>query len=188
MSKPNVALIGMGLIGSSLGHALKKNNLAAHISGYARSAQTREAAMDIGFVDSVHETPEAACIDADVVFFNTPLSAVKALAEQVIPGLKDNAILTDVGSVKAGVLSNIAPLLDGRVHFVPGHPIAGTERSGPTAGFAELFEGRWCILTPDDTTSLIAVEQVSKLWQGMGSEVTFMDAAHHDLVLAITSH
>ena len=188
MSKTNVALIGMGLIGSSLGHALKKNNLAAHISGYARSAQTREAAMDIGFVDSVHETPEAACIDADVVFFNTPLSAVKALAEQVIPGLKDNAILTDVGSVKAGVLSNIAPLLDGRVHFVPGHPIAGTERSGPTAGFAELFEGRWCILTPDDTTSLIAVEQVSKLWQGMGSEVTFMDAAHHDLVLAITSH
>jgi cyclohexadieny/prephenate dehydrogenase len=113
---------------------------------------------------------------------------VKALAEQVIPGLKDNAILTDVGSVKAGVLSDIAPLLDGRVHFVPGHPIAGTERSGPTAGFAELFEGRWCILTPDDTTSLIAVEQVSKLWQGMGSEVTFMDAAHHDLVLAITSH
>ncbi|MBT5157362.1 MAG: prephenate/arogenate dehydrogenase family protein [Rhodobiaceae bacterium] len=186
--KPNVALIGMGLIGSSLGHALKKHDLTAHISGYARSAQTREAAMDIGFVDSVHETPEAACIDADVVFFNTPLSAVKELAEQIIPGLKDNAILTDVGSVKAGVLKDISPLLEGRVHFVPGHPIAGTEESGPRAGFAELFEERWCILTPDDKTSLLAVEQISKLWQGMGSEVTFMDAAHHDLVLAITSH
>lgn len=188
MSKPNIALIGLGLIGSSLGHALKKNGLAAHISGYARSAETRARAMEIGFVDSVHETAQEAVIDADVVFFNTPLSVIKSLAEDIIPGLKDNAILTDVGSVKAGVLSDIAPLLDGRVHFVPGHPIAGTERSGPTAGFAELFEGRWCILTPDDTTSLIAVEQVSKLWQGMGSEVTFMDAAHHDLVLAITSH
>ena len=188
MSKPNVALIGMGLIGSSLGHALKKNNLASHISGYARSPQTRDAAMDIGFVDSVHDTPEAACIDADVVFFNTPLSAVKELAEQIIPGLKDNAILTDVGSVKAGVLKDITPLLGGRVHFVPGHPIAGTEQSGPAAGFAELFEGRWCILTPDDTTSLIAVEQVSKLWQRIGSEVTFMDPSHHDLGLAITSH
>ena len=146
MSKPNGGLIGMGRSGSSVGHALKKINLAAQIAGEARSAQTREAAMDIGFVDSVHETPEAACIDADVVFFNTPLSAVKALAEQVIPGLKDNAILTDVGSVKAGVLSDIAPLLDGRVHFVPGHPIAGTERSGPPAGFAPSWAaapGRW---------------------------------------------
>ncbi|MGC6535510.1 MAG: prephenate/arogenate dehydrogenase family protein [Parvibaculales bacterium] len=188
MDKPNIALIGMGLIGSSLGHALKKHGLAAHISGYARSAETRAKALQIGFVDSVHETAADACIDADVVFFNTPLSVMKQLAADIIPGLKDNAILTDVGSVKGGVLSDISPLLEGRVHFVPGHPIAGTEQSGPEAGFADLFDKRWCILTPDDTTSLIAVEQIAKLWRGMGSEVAFMDAAHHDLVLAITSH
>ena len=188
MSKPNIALIGLGLIGSSLGHALKKNGLAAHVSGYARSAETRARALDIGFVDSVHETAQEAAIDADLVFFNTPLSVIKELAEEIIPGLNDNAILTDVGSVKAGVLKELTPLLDGRIHFVPGHPIAGTEQSGPDAGFAELFEGRWCILTPDENTSLIAVEEVSKLWRGMGSDVTFMDADHHDLVLAITSH
>jgi len=188
VSKPNIALIGMGLIGSSLGHALKKNGLAAHVSGYARSAETRARALEIGFVDSVHDTAQEAAIDADVVFFNTPLSVIKELAEEIIPGLKDNAILTDVGSVKAGVLKELTPLLDGRIHFVPGHPIAGTEQSGPDAGFAELFEERWCILTPDENTSLIAVEEVTKLWRGMGSDVTFMDADHHDLVLAITSH
>lgn len=188
MDKPNIALIGLGLIGSSLGHALKKNGLAAHISGYARSAETRKKAAAIGFVDSVHDTPEGAVHDADIVFFNTPLSVMAGLAAQLIPHLKDNAIITDVGSAKGGVLKAVAPLLQGRVHFVPGHPIAGTEESGPDAGFAELFEERWCILTPDDTTSLIAVEQVAKLWRGMGSEVAFMDAAHHDLVLAITSH
>lgn len=188
MSKPNIALIGLGLIGSSLGHALKKNDLAAHVSGYARSAETRQKALDIGFVDSVHETAVETVIDADIVFFNTPLSVIKQLAEDIVPGLKDNAILTDVGSVKAGVQKDLAGILDGRIHFVPGHPIAGTEQSGPEAGFAELFEERWCILTPDETTSLIAVEEVTKLWRGMGSEVVFMDADHHDLVLAITSH
>ena len=188
MSRPNIALIGLGLIGSSLGHALKKNKLAAHISGYARSAATRDKALELGFVDSVHDTAAEAVIDADIVFFNTPLSVIKQLAEEIVPGLKDNAILTDVGSVKAGVLKELTPLLEGRVHFVPGHPIAGTEQSGPEAGFAELFEDRWCILTPDENTSLIAVEEITKLWRGMGSEVTFMEADHHDLVLAITSH
>ena len=188
MSQPNICLIGLGLIGSSLGHALKKNNMAAHISGYARSAETRAKALEIGFVDSAHETPQEAAIDADVVFFNTPLSAIETLAAEIIPGLKDNAILTDVGSVKAGVLKKLSPLLEGRIHFVPGHPIAGTEQSGPESGFAELFEERWCILTPDETTSLIAVEEVAKIWRGIGSEVAFMDADHHDLVLAITSH
>ena len=102
MSQPNIALIGLGLIGSSLGHALKKNKLAAHISGYARSAATRDKALELGFVDSVHDTAAEAVIDADIVFFNTPLSVIKQLAEEIVPGLKDNAILTDVGSVKAG--------------------------------------------------------------------------------------
>jgi cyclohexadieny/prephenate dehydrogenase len=158
------------------------------VSGYARSAETRVRALDIGFVDSVHESAAEACIDADIVFFNTPLGVMKALAQEIIPGLKDNAIITDVGSAKGKVQAEIAPLLDGRVHFVPGHPIAGTEQSGPDAGFADLFDGRWCILTPNDETALIAVEEIAKLWRGMGSDVAFMDAAHHDLVLAITSH
>lgn len=188
MDKPHIALLGLGLIGSSIGHALKKNGLASHIAGYARSAETRVTALDIGFVDSIHETPEEACRDADIIFFNTPLGVMGELAKQILPHLKDNAILTDVGSAKGKLQNEITPLLEGRVHFVPGHPIAGTEQSGPTAGFAELFEQRWCILTPDDTTSLLAVEEIAKLWRGMGSEVAFMDAAHHDLVLAITSH
>jgi cyclohexadieny/prephenate dehydrogenase len=188
MSKPRIALIGMGLIGSSLGHALKKHQLSSHISGYARSEATRQRAMEIGFVDSVQDTAAQACVDADIVFFNTPLSVIKSLAEEIIPVLKDHAILTDVGSVKKGVLDQLTPLLEGRVHLVPGHPIAGTEQSGPEAGFADLFEGRWCILTPSGDTSLIAVEEIAKLWRAMGSEVEFMEAAHHDLVLAITSH
>jgi cyclohexadieny/prephenate dehydrogenase len=136
----------------------------------------------------VHDTAIEACADADIVFFNTPLSAIKGLAEEIIPTLKDNAILTDVGSVKKGVIDELTPLLGGRVHLVPGHPIAGTEESGPDSGFAELFDGRWCILTPSGETSLIAVEQIAKLWRDMGSEVEFMEAEHHDLVLAITSH
>lgn len=188
MDRPRIALIGLGLIGSSIGHGLKKNALAAHVAGYARSAETRVKALEIGFVDTIHETPEEACREADIVFFNTPLGVMGELAAQIMPLLKDNAIITDVGSAKGKLQAEINPLLEGRVHFVPGHPIAGTEQSGPEAGFADLFEGRWCILTPDDTTSLIAVEQVAKLWRGMGSEVAFMDAAHHDLVLAITSH
>ena len=188
MTKPHIALIGMGLIGSSLGHALKKNDLAAHISGYARSPETRARALQLDFVDSVHDSAAAASKGADIVFFNTPLSAIKPLAEEIIPVLDDHAILTDVGSVKKTVLDELTPLLQGRIHLVPGHPIAGTELSGPDSGFAELFEGRWCILTPSGDTSLIAVEEIAKLWRAMGSEVEFMEAGHHDLVLAITSH
>ena len=188
MTKPKIALIGLGLIGSSLGHALKKNALAAHIAGFAQSSQTRARALQIGFVDTVHDSAAAACVGADVVFLNTPLGVVEKLAREIIPTLKKGAIITDVGSVKAGIIRDIEPLLEGRVHLVPGHPIAGTEQSGPDAGFAELFEGRWCILTPTPKTSLMAVDVVAKLWRDMGSEVEFMDASHHDLVLAITSH
>ncbi len=188
MSRPKIALIGLGLMGASLGHAMKKNRLAAHIAGHARTAKTRKRAMEIGFVDSVHERAAEACSDADIVFLNTPLSTLLPLAREIVPVLKDDAIMTDVGSVKATVIRDIAPLLGRRVHLVPGHPIAGTEQSGPDAGFAELFEGRWCILTPTPETSLMAVDAVAKLWRDMGSEVEFMEAAHHDLVLAITSH
>lgn len=187
-NKPHIALIGVGLIGASLGLAFKKHALAAHISGHARRAETRDAALAVGCVDSVHTTAAAAVVDADIVFLNVPLGAIAALAAEIMPVLKPGAIITDVGSVKASVIEEISPLLREDVSLVPGHPIAGTEQSGPEAGFAELFEARWCILTPTGDTPLMAVEAVAGLWRSIGSDVEFMDAARHDLVLAVTSH
>ena len=188
MNKPHIALIGLGLIGSSLGHAFKKYGLTDHISGYARSPETRARARELSFVDAVHDSAAGAADGADVVFLNVPLSAMAPLVKDIMPVLKSGSILTDVGSVKQCVMDDILPLLKDGVFLVPGHPIAGTEYSGPDAGFAELFEGRWCILTPPGETNLHAVETVAGLWRDIGSEVEFMDARHHDLVLAITSH
>ncbi len=188
MTTPHIALLGLGLIGSSLGHAFKQHGLASGIRGYARSRETREAALEIGCVDSIHESATAAVHDADVIFLNVPLSAVRPLVTEIMPALKSGAIITDVGSVKASVIDAIMPILREDVYFVPGHPIAGTEQSGPYAGFAELFEGRWCILTPSSETNLHAIEMVAGLWRAIGSDVEFMEPHHHDLVLAITSH
>ena len=188
MTTPHIALLGLGLIGSSLGHAFKRHGLASGIRGYARSRETREAALEIGCVDSIHESATAAVHDADVIFLNVPLSAIRPLVTEIMPALKSGAIITDVGSVKASVIDAIMPILREDVYFVPGHPIAGTEQSGPYAGFAELFEGRWCILTPSSETNLHAIEMVAGLWRAIGSDVEFMEPHHHDLVLAITSH
>jgi len=188
MTTPHIALLGLGLIGSSLGHAFKRHGLASGIRGYARSRETREAALEIGCVDSIHESATAAVHDADVIFLNVPLSAIRPLVTEIMPALKSGAIITDVGSVKASVIDAIIPILREDVYFVPGHPIAGTEQSGPYAGFAELFEGRWCILTPSSETNLHAIEMVAGLWRAIGSDVEFMEPHHHDLVLAITSH
>jgi len=188
MTTPHIALLGLGLIGSSLGHAFKRHGLASGIRGYARSRETREAALEIGCVDSIHESATAAVHDADVIFLTVPLSAIRPLVTEIMPALKSGAIITDVGSVKASVIDAIMPILREDVYFVPGHPIAGTEQSGPYAGFAELFEGRWCILTPSSETNLHAIEMVAGLWRAIGSDVEFMEPHHHDLVLAITSH
>ena len=188
MTTPHIALLGLGLIGSSLGHAFKRHGLASGTRGYARSRETREAALEIGCVDSIHESATAAVHDADVIFLNVPLSAIRPLVTEIMPALKSGAIITDVGSVKASVIDAIMPILREDVYFVPGHPIAGTEQSGPYAGFAELFEGRWCILTPSSETNLHAIEMVAGLWRAIGSDVEFMEPHHHDLVLAITSH
>lgn len=188
MTSPHIALLGLGLIGSSLGHAFKRHGLASGIRGYARSRETREAALEIGCVESIHESATAAVHDADVIFLNVPLSAIRPLVTEIMPALKTGAIITDVGSVKASVIDAIMPILREDVYFVPGHPIAGTEQSGPYAGFAELFEGRWCILTPSSETNLHAIEMVAGLWRAIGSDVEFMEPHHHDLVLAITSH
>ena len=183
-----VALLGVGLIGSSMAHAMRRAGLAAHISGYARSPETLEKANAIGFADTLHDSPEAAVRDADFIVLATPVGAFGEIAKAIRPHLKFGAIVSDVGSVKTAVIRDVAPHIPAGVHFVPAHPIAGTEQSGPEAGFAELFDGRWCVLTPPDDSDAQAIETVKTFWRRCGSEVEVMDARHHDLVLAITSH
>ena len=183
-----VALIGIGLIGSSMAHAMRRAGLAAHIAGYAHRAETRDKARAIGFADTLHDSVATAVHDADLVVLATPVGAFGALAEEMSGALKRGAILTDVGSVKTAVIRDVGPFVPDGVHFIPAHPIAGTEQSGPEAGFAELFDGRWCILTPRPGTDAEAIETLKSFWQRLGSNVEVMDAKHHDLVLAITSH
>ncbi|MGB3811168.1 MAG: prephenate/arogenate dehydrogenase family protein [Parvibaculum sp.] len=183
-----VALIGLGLIGGSLGHAMRRGKLAGHIAGYARSDATRKRAMEIGFVDSVHSSAADAVKDADLVILCTPVGSVGEVAAEIEPVLKKGAILTDVGSVKVAIFRDVGPHVPDGVHFIPGHPIAGTEESGPDAGFAELFDDRWCILTPLPGVDRDAVARLTAFWEACGSRVDFMEPKHHDLVLAITSH
>ncbi|MGH6890453.1 MAG: prephenate/arogenate dehydrogenase family protein [Rhizomicrobium sp.] len=183
-----VALIGIGLIGSSLAHAMRRVGLAAHIAGFDHNAETLDTARALGFADSLHDVPEAAARDADLVVLATPVGVFGELARALAPHLKRGAILSDVGSVKTSVIRDVAPFVPGGVHFIPAHPIAGTEQSGPDAGFAELFDGRWCILTPLPGTDSEPIARLRSFWQRCGSQVEIMDARHHDLVLAITSH
>ena len=183
-----VALIGVGLIGSSLAHAMRRGGLAAHIAGHARSAETRARAAELGFCDSMHAEAADAARGADLVLLCTPVGALQATAAAIAPVLKPGAIVSDVGSVKTAVIRDVGPHIPEGVHFIPGHPIAGTEHSGPDAGFAELFDGRWCILTPVPGTDEQALSTLMEFWRGCGSRVEVMDSKHHDLVLAITSH
>lgn len=183
-----VAVLGLGLIGSSLCHAMRKHGLADHISGYAKSAETRSIAREITMVDVVHETARDAVRGADLIILCVPVGACGALVQEIQSELKSGAILTDVGSVKGAIVRNCGPYVPKGVHFIPGHPIAGTEQSGPRSGFASLFEGRWCILTPVANTDPTMVAKLEAFWLACGSNVEIMDAEHHDLVLAITSH
>ena len=183
-----VAVIGTGLIGSSLLRVLRRGKLAGELVGCARRAETRSRILELGIVDRAVEVPAEAVADADLVVVAIHLGGYADLAEAIAPHLKPGAIVTDVGSAKQAAIADLgAPLPDG-VHLVPGHPIAGTEFSGPDAGFAELFEDRWCILTPPDGTDPAAVETVAGLWRAAGSQIEIMDPRHHDLVLAMTSH
>ena len=193
MTKPmfdKVALIGIGLIGSSMAHAMRRANLAGHIAGYAKRPQTLARAKAVGFAHSLHDDVKSAVENADLVVLAAPVGAFHdgARAALVGPHLKKGAILTDVGSVKSAVVRDVGPHVPSGVHFIPGHPIAGTEQSGPEAGFAELFDGRWCILTPPPGTDEDAVALLSDFWRKLGSDVEIMEPKHHDLVLAITSH
>ncbi|MBL26237.1 MAG: cyclohexadienyl dehydrogenase [Rhodospirillaceae bacterium] len=183
-----VALIGIGLICSSLARVIQREGLAREVVAFSRTEETRKKAASLGIVDSVADTPEEAVTGADLVVLGTPVGAYAAVADTIAGHLAEGAIVTDVGSVKGSVIDAVAPRLPVHVHFVPGHPLAGTEHSGPDAGFDTLFQGRWCILTPLEETDAAAVERVAALWRRAGSMVDIMDPSHHDLVLAITSH
>jgi cyclohexadieny/prephenate dehydrogenase len=190
-SKPRfarVALIGIGLIGSSLARAMTKHGLAEKIAIATRSQATLDKARSLQLGDDYTLDPAEAVVGADLVVIGTPLGAYAEIAERIAPRLEPGAIVSDVGSVKQAVIRDVAPVLPEGVHFVPGHPIAGTEHSGPEAGFAELFEDRWCVLTPPPGSNAEAVEKIAALWHSVGSSVQTMDAGHHDKVLAITSH
>ncbi|MCB1396495.1 MAG: prephenate dehydrogenase/arogenate dehydrogenase family protein, partial [Rhodobacteraceae bacterium] len=183
-----VALIGLGLIAGSMAHAIRRRGLAGHVAGHARSAETRRAAGEIGFVDSVHATAAEAVKGADLVVLAVPVGAMGAVAAEIAPHLKPGATVTDVGSVKQAVIDAVGPHIPPGVHFVPGHPLAGTEHSGPYSGFATLFENRWWLLTPPEGADPAAVNRLRTLCEGMGANVDAMDAPHHDLVLAVVSH
>ncbi|NKX38582.1 prephenate/arogenate dehydrogenase family protein, partial [Rhodobacteraceae bacterium R_SAG5] len=183
-----VALIGLGLIASSMFWAIKRAGLAGEVTGYARSAETRDTARRIGLCDRVCDTARAAVEGADLVVLCVPVGAMGAVAAEIAPALMPGATVSDVGSVKRHVIEDVAPHIPDGVHFVPSHPLAGTEHSGPESGFAELFDNRWCLLVPVEGSAPEAVAQLRALWEGMGAHVDEMDADHHDLVLAVTSH
>ncbi len=183
-----IALIGFGLIGGSIARAARAQGLAGEIVTTARSPATRARVQELGIVDRVVDTNAEAVMDADLVILSIPVGACGPVAEEIAPHLKPGAIVSDVGSVKGMVLRDMAAHLPKTVHFIPAHPVAGTEHSGPDSGFAELFINRWCILTPPDNADPAAVEKLAEFWRALGANVETMGADHHDLVLAVTSH
>jgi cyclohexadieny/prephenate dehydrogenase len=183
-----VALIGFGLIGGSIARAARLQGLAGEIVTTARSAKTRARVKELGIVDDVLESNAEAVKDADLVILCIPVGACGEVAQEIADHLKPGAIVSDVGSVKGAVVRDMAAHLPASAHFVPAHPVAGTEHSGPDSGFAELFIDRWCILTPPDGTDANAVERLRAFWAALGAKVEIMTPDHHDLVLAITSH
>ena len=183
-----VALIGLGLIASSLFWAMKRDGLAGEVVGYARSSETRATAREIGLCDRIYDTAVEAVEGADLVVLCVPVGAMDSVAREIAPALKQGATVTDVGSVKRAIVDAVAPHIPEGVHFVPSHPLAGTEHSGPRSGFAELFEDRWFLIVPVEGSDANAVNRIETLWQAMGSKTARMDADHHDLVLAVTSH
>ncbi len=191
MAKPlfdTIAIIGLGLIGSSIARAARAQGAVREIVASSRSPQTRQRVVELGLADRVVETSAEAVEGADLVIVCVPVGACGAVAKEIGPHLKPGAIVSDVGSVKGSVVRDMGPSLPDNVHFVPAHPVAGTEHSGPDAGFAELFENRWCILTPPEGTDAAAVDKFAAFWRLLGAKVETMTPEHHDIVLAITSH
>ncbi|MFH1796489.1 MAG: prephenate/arogenate dehydrogenase family protein [Pseudomonadota bacterium] len=183
-----IALVGIGLIGSSLARVIRREGLARHIAISTRSPQTLKRAEELGLGDSYSTDAKEAVRGADLVIVSVPVGSSGAVAQEIAPALKPGAILTDVGSTKGSVIAQMQPHVPAGVHFIPGHPLAGTEKSGPDAGFADLFQNRWCIFTPLPDTDPAALEKLAEFWRRCGSNIDTMDAAHHDKVLAIVSH
>ena len=183
-----VALIGLGLIASSMYWAIKRAGVVGEVTGFARSQETRDTARRIGLCDRVCDSAAEAAEGADLVVLCVPVGAMDAVMQEITPVLKPGATVSDVGSVKKHVIEAVQPHIPEGVHFVPAHPLAGTEHSGPEAGFAELYDNRWCLLVPVEGSDPQAVAKLRQLWEALGSNVDEMDADHHDLVLAVTSH
>ncbi|WP_114389719.1 prephenate/arogenate dehydrogenase family protein [Notoacmeibacter marinus] len=183
-----IALIGIGLIGSSLARVIAREGLADETVISTRSPATLEEARSLGLGDRYEQDAAEAVKGADLVIVSVPVGASGAVARQIAPALKKGAIVTDVGSTKRSVIEQMAPELPDHAHFIAGHPLAGTEKSGPSAGFASLFEDRWCILTPQGDVDPSAINRLTAFWEACGSRVETMDAAHHDQVLALVSH
>jgi cyclohexadieny/prephenate dehydrogenase len=182
-----VALIGLGLIASSMFWAMKRADLAGEVTGYARSPDTRDVAREIGLCDRVCDSAADAVAGADLIVLCVPIGVMADVTREIAGMLKPGAVVTDVGSVKRAVINAVEPHIPDGVHFIPGHPVAGTEQSGPRSGFAELFDNRWCLLTPNGA-DVTEVKKLRAFWEALGSNVDEMDADHHDLVLAVTSH
>jgi len=187
MAYAHVALIGLGLIASSVSRAMRRARMTARITGHARTAETREAAARLGLAE-VFPTAAGAVAGADLVLLCVPVGAMAAIMAEIAPHLAPGTTVSDVGSVKRAVIEAVGPHLPAGVHFVPGHPLAGTEHSGPASGFAALFDNRWCLLTPEPGTDPGAIAALRDFWAALGAQVDTMDADHHDLVLAVTSH
>ena len=183
-----IALVGIGLIGSSLARVIRREGLARHIAISTRSEKTLARAEELGLGDFYAQDAKKAVEGADLVIVSVPVGSSGAVAEEIAPALKPGAILTDVGSTKGSVIAQMTPHIPAGVHFIPGHPLAGTEKSGPDAGFADLFENRWCIFTPLPNTDPEALERLSEFWRRCGSNIDTMDPEHHDMVLAFVSH
>ncbi|EJB05276.1 prephenate dehydrogenase [Rhizobium leguminosarum bv. trifolii WSM597] len=183
-----IALIGIGLIGSSLAHDIRRLGLAREIVVATRSAETLKRAEELGLGDRYTTSSADAAKGADLVIVSVPVGASESVAKEIASSLKPGAIVTDVGSTKASVIAQMQPHIPAGVHFIPGHPLAGTEKSGPDAGFPGLFESRWCIFTPVPGTDETALKRLRSFWEALGSKVDEMDAQHHDKVLAIVSH
>ena len=182
-----ISIIGLGLIGSSVARAVKARMPTVRITGYDADADVRARAVDLGLCDDITDQPGSAVIDADLVMLCVPVGVMGAVADAIAEDLPSDAIISDVGSCKQSVAEALAAALP-RATIIPAHPVAGTEKSGPDAGFATLFKGRWCILTPKEDAPEIAVERLKIFWQNLGADIEIMDARHHDLVLAVTSH
>jgi cyclohexadieny/prephenate dehydrogenase len=183
-----IAIVGIGHIGSSISRRVKRDGLAGRVVALEANAEHRQQALSLGVVDAATGDAAEAVRDADLVIVCTPIGTYPEIGTAIAPHLKSGAIVSDVGSVKMAAVRDLGPHIPAHAHFVPGHPVAGTEHSGPAAGLVDLFDGRWFVLTPTPGTDAAAVEKVAALWRAMGSNIETMDPAHHDQVLAIVSH